>query len=484
MTRRLSVAPEPVLRDGVYVRVSAVMGRSDERFLSPDIQQEAIDRARGRGPASRVVEVWQDIDVSTARVKAADRAGLQSALAAARAGKIDRLWFLTLDRFDRDTGALKAFDEIAALGVELWTEAGRIDVETPEGYLSTTMQLAIARYQRDRIGKAWKQTHQHRLERGLTHSGKARYGYTYDLEQRIHVPDPQTGPVLAECYQRYIAGESVYSLVRWLNGAGHLTQAGMPWSDRSLRRVMDSGFAAGIVTYGDQQFAGAHEPLISQEAWGEFCAARDLRRRSTNYERSEYLLSGLVRCFCGSSMTAGQYGARREPKYRCKAAKEQGRHAGGYVMADFLEAAVLDWLREIASELDDAIDLTTVAAVKASRRRDDVGRLQAALAAADDKLVKLTGHLVSGLVPEDAYQSARDVILAERASTEAALVEAERLAAAPKADKPRQLAADLLRDWELLPVAQRRESLRRLVERIVVTPGRPRALVEVVPVWA
>jgi len=58
MTRRLSVAPEPILRDGIYVRVSAVMGRSDERFLSPEIQTESIDRARGRGPASRVVEVW------------------------------------------------------------------------------------------------------------------------------------------------------------------------------------------------------------------------------------------------------------------------------------------------------------------------------------------------------------------------------------------------------------------------------------------
>lgn len=484
MTRRLSVAPEPVLRDGVYVRVSAVMGRSDERFLSPEIQTEAIDRARGRGPISRVVEVWQDIDVSTARVKAADRAGLQAALTAARQGRIDRLWFLTLDRFDRDTGALRAFDEIAALGVELWTEAGRIDIETPEGYLSTTMQLAIARYQRDRIGKAWKQTHQHRLERGLTHSGKARYGYSYDLEQRIHVPDPQTAPLLVECYRRYSAGESVYALVRWLNDAGHQTQSGMPWSDRTLRRVMDSGFAAGIVTYGDQQYVGAHQALLTGKEWSEFCAARDLRRRSTNYERSQYLLSGLLRCSCGSSMTAGQYGAQRKPKYRCKAAKEQGRHSGGYVMADYVEALVIDWLTEIADELDDAIDLSTVAAVKASKRRDDVGRLRAAVDACDDKLVKLTGHLVSGLVPEDTYQASRDAILAERTTKEQLLVEAERLAAAPKAEKPRQLAADLLRDWELLAVAQRREALRRLIDRIFVTPGRPRARVEIVPAWA
>ena len=482
--RRLSVAPEPVLRDGVYVRVSAVMGRADERFLSPEIQQEAIDRARGRGPASRVVEVWQDIDVSTARVKAADRPGLQAALTAAREGRIDRLWFLTLDRFDRDTGALRAFDEIAALGVELWTEVGRIDVETPEGYLSTTMQLAIARYQRDRIGKAWKQTHLHRIERGLSHSGKARFGYRYDRDKRLHVPDPVTGPLLAELYQRYIAGETVYALVRWLNERGFATTEGKPWSDRSLRRVMDAGFAAGILTFNGEEYPGAHEPLIDAATWEAFCAARDGRRRTVNTERSQYLLSGMVRCSCGSSMTAGQYGANREPKYRCKAAKEQGRHAGGYVMAGYVEGEVLAWLQGVAADVDAAVDLSLAAAGKASRRRDDARVLERELASLDEQLVRLTVDLASGLVPEAAYAAARDVIGGKREAVAARLAEVRRLAQAPRSDRPQAAAAALLRDWDLLPVPQRREALRRLVARVVVTPGRPRAVVEVVPSWA
>lgn len=483
--RRLSVAPEPVLRDGVYVRVSAVMGRTDERFLSPDIQQEAIDRARGRGPASRVVEVWQDIDVSTARVKAANRSGLQAALSAAREGRIDRLWFLTLDRFDRDTGALAAFDEIAALGVELWTEAGRVDVETPEGYLSTTMQLAIARYQRDRIGKAWKQTHIHRIQRGLSHSGKARYGYRYDRELRLHVPDPVTGPLLAELYQRYIAGETVYAMVRWLNERGFTTTENKPWSDRSLRRMMDAGFAAGILTFNGQDYPGAHEPVIDAETWKAYCAARDGRRRGqTNVERSQYLLSGMVRCSCGSSMTAGQYGARREPKYRCKAAREQGRHLGGYVMANYVEAAVLAWLEQVAADVDAAVDLSLAAASKAVRRRDDAGALERELVVLDEQLVKLTVDLASGLVPEVAYIAARDQIAGKRDAVAARLAEVRRQVQAPRSERPQAAAAALLRDWELLPVPQRREALRRLVSRVIVTPGRPRAQIEVVPTWA
>lgn len=483
MTRRLSAVPSPLLRDGVYVRVSAVMGRSDERFLSPEIQREAVDRARGRGPASRVVEQWDDIDVSTARVKAADRTGLQAALAAAREGRIDRLWFLTLDRFDRDTAALRAFDEIAAAGVELWTEAGRIDVDSAEGYLSVTMQLAIARYQRDRIGKAWKQTHEHRVARGLPHSGKPKWGYVYDVEQRLHVPDPVTGPLLADLYARYTAGETIYTLIRWLNGQGVPTLEGNPWSDRTLRRTLDSGFGAGLIPFRGELHPGAHVPVIDQGQWESFNAARASRRTSSNTERSQYLLSGLVRCACGSSMTAGQYGHAREPKYRCRAAKESGRHAGGYVMARYVEAEVVAWLTKLAEDLDAATDAAALAMVRVERRRDDATMLEAEVTALDKQLLAATRHLVAGVIDERAYELLRVDSEARRADLQGRVDRARRDAARAAVPDPGRVAANLLATWDLLSVPLRRAALSSLIDRVEVTPGRPRAKVDVYPVW-
>lgn len=481
MSRRLAAVPDPVLRDGVYVRVSAVMGREDDRFLSPAIQREAVDRARSRGPASTVVAQWDDIDVST-RVKAAQRPGLQAALASARAGEIDRLWVLTLDRFDRDTAALRVFDEVASLGVQLWTEAGRVDVETPEGYLSTTMQLAIARYQRDRIGKAWRQAHTHRLEQGLPHSGKARFGYRYDAEQRLHVPDPVTGPVLAEVYARYVAGESVYSLVRWLNDQDIRTTTGGPWRDRVLRRVLDSGFAAGVLHYGDATYVGRHERLIDDDTWTAFQAARATRRVSPNTERSQYVLSGLVRCgHCGAAMVAGQYGAQRKPKYRCSQAKESGNHAGGYVMAEYVEAEVLAWLRTVADDVAGAANRAQATAARATRRQADVTLLRGEIAALDATMVELTVALVDGRVEQAHYELTRAHLSGQRDELLARLVRAEADAAAPVARMPAVTAAALLEQWEVLDVARRRQLLRELVARVVVTAGRPRSTVAVEP---
>lgn len=483
MTRRLTPVPDPVLRDGVYVRVSAVMGRTDERFLSPDIQREAIDRARGRGPASQVVAQWDDIDVSTARVKVADRPGLQAALTAARAGNIDRLWVLTLDRFDRDTAALRVFDEVTALGVELWTEAGRIDIETPEGYLSTTMQLAIARYQRDRIGKAWKQTQQHRVERGLAHSGTPRWGYTYDKSRSLHVPDKQLAPVVAEVFQRYVAGETTYGLVRWLNDNGYRTVYGSRWSDGTLRRVLDTGFQAGIVTLNGQQYPGAHEPIIDAATWEAFQAARALRRKKVNYERSQYLLSGMVRCQCGSPMTAGKYGKRNEPKYRCKAAAETGVHNGGYVMADYVERTVLEWLHGLAAEVEAAVDLSLAAAARQRTATVDSEKVRQEVERLDAQLVRLTKGLASGLIPEDTYAATRDEVTAERDLAAARLAELEATLHAPASVRPQAEAASLLRDWDLLPVVQRREALRRLLRYVEVTQATPKSVLRIVPAW-
>lgn len=486
MTRHLAAVSEAALRDGIYIRVSAVMGRADERFLSPDIQREAIDRARNRGPASRVVDEWRDIDVSTARVAPKDRPGLQQALVAAREGRIDRLWVLTLDRFDRDTAALKTFDEVAALDVELWAEAGRIDVESPEGYLSTTMQLAIARYQRDRIGKAWRQTHLHRLERGLPHSGKARAGYIYDRQVRLHVPDPVAGAAIAEAYRRYVNGDSIYALVRWLNEQGSRTTEGNLWRDRVLRRCLDSGFAAGILTYDGTQYDGVHQPLITRELWDQYIARRNSRRSAPNVERSQYVLSGLVRCGhpgCGAAMVAGQFGSNHEPKYRCSAGKETGVHTGGYVMQNYLEAHVLAWLAGIAGEVDAAIDLNARANAARIRSGEDVERVRREVGELERQSGEAARHLLSGRFTDAEYDTAaRDT----RAALDAArrrLVAAEAERHAPTAVDPQKAAMDLLDAWGDLPVTSRREALRRLIRRVEVTSGRPRAQIHVVPIW-
>lgn len=477
---RPHLVPDTPPRAVLYLRQST----HREESISLELQETA-----GRDYATRmgyvVTEVLADPGIS-GRTWA--RPAVQKALALIeeRAADVIVVWkWSRLARNRRDWAV--AVDTIEAAGGRLESSTETVDTTTSTGRLARGMLAEIAAFESDRIGDGWREAHARRVKAGLPANGKPRWGYTYDEAVKLHRPDPGTGPVLAQVYARYVAGESVYSLVRWLNANGHRTSPGYgtsggPWSDRSLRRVLDSGFGAGLITAKGERFQGAHEPVIGQDLWEAYQVARAGRRVTRSSERSQYLLSGLVRCgLCGAGMTGGQFGAGRVAKFRCKAGKEQGRHEGGYVSMHLAEEVVLGWLRDLAGDVDDATAAGAIAAARTRRHAHDEQALAREAAAVQEQLVRATRGHVEGLIPDGAY---REVVaeLQERAR----MVEARRLAAsvASREASAPAVAADLLQDWEVLAVDVRRAGLRRLISRVVVTSGRPRSIVEVVPVWA
>lgn len=473
------LVPDTPPRAVLYLRQST----HREESISLELQETA-----GRDYAARmgytVTEVLADPGLS-GRTWA--RPAVQKALALIEAQDADVIivWkWSRLARNRRDWAV--AVDTIEAAGGRLESSTETVDATTSTGRLARGMLAEIAAFESDRIGDTWREAHARRNQAGLPANGKPRWGYTYDRDAKMHRPDPVTGPILAQAYARYVAGESVYSLVRWLNAAGYRTSPGYSakggglWSDRSLRRVLDSGFAAGLITVRGEKLPGAHDPLIDQDLWEAYQVARGQRRVHRSSERSQYLLSGMVRCSCGAAMTGGQFGRARAPKFRCKAAKEQGSHAGGYVTMAIVETAVREWLSSLAGEVGDVASQEAVVAARSRRHALDARTLERELAGVHEQMVRATRGHVEGLIPDAAY---REVVgeLQERA----AMLESQRLAvkvASREAAAP-VVAADLLADWDVLSVEIRRAGLRRLIDRVVVTPQRPRSIVEIVPAW-
>jgi hypothetical protein len=147
-----------------------------------------------------------------------------------------------------------------------------------------------------------------------------------------------------------------------------------------------------------------------------------------------------------------------------------------------VEADVMAWLAELAAEVETSTDAALAQQARATRRKQDSKALGRELAATERALAKLVVDKAgdrSGM-PASVWDAARDELLAERKQ----LLERQRLAEVEAAaGVPAKIAADLLRDWDTVPVEQRRGSLRQLIRRIVVTPGRPRGAVEIVPTY-
>jgi site-specific DNA recombinase len=478
MAAQLAPVPDVPPRAVAYIRVS----KERDETISPELQLTAItDHCARMGYV--LVEPLIDLDMTGRFWK---RRKVEKAVAMIEAGTVDVVVVWKLSRVARNRLDWNiAVDRVESAGGRLESATEPLDTTTSSGRFARGMLAEVAAFESERIGDGWKETHAKRVRDGLPATGKPRWGYR--TEGGRFVPDPVTEPVLASLYRRYVAGESVYALVRWLNAEGFRTSPGYSkrgpglWSDRSLRRALDSGFAAGLIRVGGAQSRGVHEPLISEAEWSAYLTARADRRVVRSAERSPYLLSGLVRCACGSGMTGGQFGSARQPKYRCSRAKESGTHAGGYVMMRVVEAEVLRWLETIASSVEAETEAAAASRVKADRRRRDAKALHREVAALDAQLTRLTVQLAKEVIPESAYVSARDEIEGQKAG----LLERVRLAEADAARVAvRGGARKLLDDWEMLSVELRRAELRKWISHIDVTSGRPRATVGITPTWA
>jgi site-specific DNA recombinase len=488
MTARLRAVPEAAPRALGLIRVS----KERDGMISPEVQRVAIaDYAATRG--YEITGWLEGIDESGSRARSAWWPRLDQAVAAVETGEYDVILVWKYSRVARHRLRWAvAIDRVEDAGGRLESATEQFDTTTSSGRLARGMLAELQAFEAERIGEVWKDVHKSRVRSGRPANGKPRFGYRYDAGTKVHVPDPETGPVLADLYRRYIAGESVYALVRWLNAHGWRTvpgyQPGGPgtWSERSLRRVLDSGFASGRFLSHGELHPGIHEPVIDDHLWQAYLDARGLRAaRPARTVRSPYLLSGLIRCArCGGSMTAGQYGTKHEPKYRCKNGKEKGPEVctGGYVMAAFVEREVLDWLQDLAEEVDKNRDIALAAGARLATVRSEADRLAREIARVDAELQQLALSNARAPLPREVYADTVAALVERRerlkAAHDVAAVEARRTPADPVA-----IAQGLIDGWEHRPVELRREVLRELIKPVRVTTGRPKAHVDIRGVW-
>lgn len=450
-------------------------------MVSPEIQHGANEAyATGRG--YEIVEEIEDLDLTGRfwRRREAERAVV---MVEQHLADVIIVWkWSRLARNRRDWAV--ALDRVESSGGRLESSTEPIDVSTSNGRFARGVMAELAVFESERIGDVWREVQENRVAAGLRPHGAARWGYQI-VKGGPDIPDPTTGPILAEMYRRYLAGDSTADLCDWLNELGYRGSRGAPWSKTTLRQVLDCGFGAGLVNYGGTYHPGAHQPVITMDEWHAYRAARQRRAPRKRAEASHYLLSGLVRCVHimpdGSACGRLMYGSRqRSPvaAYRCAGRIAGHPHPSSSASAALVEDVVMQWLSTMADELSDRASALGKQRRAADRALDEAGKIQRRIDELNRSLAKLAVHLATGVVAEDVYVAARDEITAERDGLER---RRHQMLSASVTVLP--AVPDLLRDWDILPVLRRREMLRRLIDRVEVLPGRPAAKVRIVPVW-
>ncbi|MGP9031518.1 recombinase family protein [Glutamicibacter mysorens] len=373
-----------------------------------------------------------------------------------------------------------AIDKVEAAGGRIESATEQVDVSTSTGRFARGMLAEFAAFESERIGDTWKEAHRRRIEQGMPATGKKRFGYQYDRATGF-TPHPVEAPILQECYRKYITGASFYEITDYLNagptkpGEGYTGPKPGIWSANTVRRVMDNPFASGRFTSKGEVHQGIHEPLIDENTWEQYQVRRKSRRVTRSSTKSTYPYTGLIFCkLCGHGMYAGLFGSGNTLKYRCSGAARWKLHPGGYVMSSTIEATLLPWLTDLAEEINKATKDH-----KAPKPHDPTPSIRRALIKVESRLEALTEKLVDGTVPQEVYERMRDQWLGEKKSLEDQLMAARVEARV----EPVSLPPDLMEQWGEMPAAVKRELLSRVVAKIVVRPGRPRAEVRIVARW-
>jgi site-specific DNA recombinase len=465
--RRLRPVPETAPRVLALIRVS----KERDGMVSPELQDISIsDYCDRRG--YRITERMEGLDESGSRAKSRWWAKLDAAVEMIEAGQIDVIvvWKFSRTARHRLKWAV-ALDRVEVAGGRLESATEQVDVSTSTGRFTRGMLAELNAFEAERIGEQWKEAHARRSSLGLPPTGGARFGY--QRADGTYLPDETTGPVLAAMYADYIRGIPAGTIARRLNEAGHMVaRTGTQWTSAHVLAVLDSGFGAGQISRGVRKqitwSEGAHQAVVDQDTWEQYRAAREHRRGKPSDSTPVYVLSGLMRCGdCGSGMHATRLGVRPGYGFICSAWSRTGRGRCVTVTRAKAERTVLDWLSQLATEVETraAAEATRTAAQLVARA--DATDLRRQINRIDERLSKLTLGWTDGTVPDAAYATARDQLTAQRTELAARALEADR--ETRTLDGPAMpIVADLLEQWEIRPVAARRDMLRQLMRAVVV----------------
>jgi site-specific DNA recombinase len=410
--QRPTVAAGPLhdVRVGVYVRRS-----TDDEHQPYSIQAQDTRLAAyiGSQPGWRQAARFAH-DASGASTH---RAGLQRALAAARAGVIDVLLVYRVDRLTRSLRDLVTLlDDLDHAGVVFRSATEPFDTATAMGRMLVQMLGMFAQFERDTIIDRVIAGMERKAAAGKWKGGRRPFGYQHDSATSTLVPDASEAVVVRLIFESYVrdrlGGRAIAYL---LNDRGHRTTTGGRWSAHQVVRVLSNRVYLGELTFRGVTSAGWHPAIIDQAVFSE--AERILAARGEDYSKrtangSDYLLTGLMRCpSCGKAMIGTRaHGRSRVYRYytcftrlrydtkRCDAAR---------LDADAAEQAVLGALASFYRDQHDLI-ADAIAQAQASHAAGYLAR-HAELAAAERELAKtsaaidryLTAFENGSLDPED-----------------------------------------------------------------------------------
>lgn len=227
------------MRTAIYCRIS-----EDREGAGLGIERRRADcqtLVTSRGWTLK--QVFSDNDLSAYSGK--PRPGYRAMMAAANRGALDAIVAWHSDRLHRSPVELEEFIAVCEehqLQV-VTVQSGAVDLTTPSGRMVARMLGSAARYESEHKSERHRRKHLELAKAGKISGGGTRpYGYEDD---RRTIRETEA-VIIRQLAERFLAGESLMSLLSWLKNEGiPTTTQRSPWTLHVMRSMLISGRISG-----------------------------------------------------------------------------------------------------------------------------------------------------------------------------------------------------------------------------------------------
>lgn len=434
------------------LRISEVGGREGDRFHSPAIQRERIERDCERW-GLELADVFEELDVSGGR-PIAKRKGLSRALAMVEADQAEAIVFAYRDRVERsiETGS-ELCRRMDAKGALLIADGRQITHATHEGWRHATLESFLNEDQRRAVGAKLVDVHRAVVARGVA-PFILPPGYRR-REDGVAEVDPELGPIVLKAWRMRADGASVPEcwrlLVELVPGS-----RGARISTSVVTRMFRNRFYLGELHYRPgvcEPNLTAHEALVDPELWDRVQAMNgQLQGRRAHVPSLLGRIGILVCAHCGGRLSRSTKEKRRSPFYRCTSHDCDQRPA---IVASLLEPLVVAETKILTQDL-----------VGTASAASGVAEKKEALDAAEAALGRLLRRLAAAGVEDEA--EAVEAARSAREARDAAQGAYDRAMAQDDAYRAAVTSSDVFEHGTL---DEQRDLIRAVIDRIEVAKG-------------
>ena len=387
------ISGEHILRVALYPRVSTEEQAIHGYSLGAQ-EAQLVSFAKEHG--YKIVGIYRDEGYS-ARKPAMKRKVIQSLIADVRAGKIDRILFIKLDRWFRNVREYHKIQAILEENHVTWQATMEdYNTSTADGRLKVNIMLSVAENESDRTSERIKFVLDAKRKNKLfCFSGKKKpYGYTAGIVdgQKRCVKDPETEPIVTDFFDHLSKYHSVRQASLFVNEKYGFQRHYRSWMC-TARNELYTGTYFGVEDYC--------EPYIDRKTWEYVMQSHMLVKKTQRPERV-YLFTSLLRCpECGNTLkgTFKTYPNDRMKEYRgyrCNNGKLRTCPYHGYISENKLEKYLL---AHIKTDLERYITENEVA--NSEKRKSQQKTLDAVKI--NEQIRRLNAVYIAGNISDEDY---------------------------------------------------------------------------------